>query len=128
MMEDEKLTSDLVASGRAMYAYLSVKSLFEKNPGKKEEYTSYIKKLPAMIKTNGLAQSLAFYCSKKGSHKEIYQVIDKWFRSEAKHLPFKVDQDFVQFIISCESDLYRFATMETLDLLNWMRRFANGLN
>jgi len=126
-MTKEKLTSNLVASGRAQYAYQSLNSLFIKKPNKRKEFISYINRLPAMIKTNGLAQSLAFYYSKTEEHKDIYNIIEKWFQTEAKHLPFQVETDFIEFIISCEANLYRFATMETLDLLNWMRRFAKGL-
>ena len=48
-----------IENGRAAYAYNAVDEFIQKHPDKKENYRSYIKRLPSIIQTNGLGQALA---------------------------------------------------------------------
>ena len=51
-----------IENDRAAYAYDLVANFVQQSsPDSQKEYRAYVKKLPAMIKTNGLGQTLAFY-------------------------------------------------------------------
>lgn len=113
-----------IEQGRAKYAFEVVKSV---NDNKlKKEYKSAAKKLPVLIKTNGLGQSLAFIKRRNDGYDKLYEQIGKWLQSEdAKQL---VQQgELVEQVIQLESPDYRQVTVETLALLNWIRRFVDGL-
>lgn len=120
-------TIEKLENGRAAYAFSTVESYINKNKSKKENqknYRSYIKKLPSIIQVNGLGQAMAFYYSKKSIHKDIYDQIDEWIK---KVFPEKGDQEFINWLINQDSMKYRQVTFEVLALLNWMRRFVEGM-
>lgn len=88
-------------------------------------YTSYIKKLPMLIKVNGLAAALAFVKSKmkpKNEYSLIYEQISQWLR-ETKN----VNSDLVEYLVSIDSREYRSAGNEIMSLLNWMKRFSEAM-
>jgi CRISPR-associated protein Cmr5 len=99
-----------------------------------KEFKAYVKKLPMLIKTNGLGGALAFvYSKKKDKGKEkaymlIYDYLQIWCR---EYTPVKWNADLAQkelmdAVIQLKSDHYRAAANEILSLMNWMRRFAEG--
>ncbi|PWA13085.1 type III-B CRISPR module-associated protein Cmr5 [Pueribacillus theae] len=116
----------LVESGRAKFAYDMVKQLMKNNNSKKEEVRSYIKRLPLMIQTNGLGQALAFYYSKEKEHQDIYKVISTWFSPKEKHTFITIDEELIYAITKMNRSTYRMITNEVIELLIWMRRFADG--
>lgn len=133
-----------IEQGRAEKAYKFAQTVKEvyfdksKNEDGKEakKYKSYVKKIPMMIKTNGLGASLAFVFSKqnkpdkpKNAYRWIYEQLTQWLTLESKITEsyFNKTGDLVQHIISKESSEYRAITVETLALFNWLRRFAEGL-
>lgn len=102
------------------------------------EYKSYAKRIPTMIKTNGLAETFAFVFSKISNKKSesgyayklLYEQITIWFKEESGVLPLpdlKKEEDLIKEIIKLDSPTYRAATKEVLSLFNWLRRFAEGL-
>lgn len=99
----------------------------------KESYKSVAKKLPVLIKTNGLGQTLAFMKSKRAKkdnpengYDKLYQQLGKWLQAESEN-QFIESGELVEKIILLNSSFIRQATVETLALLNWMRRFVDGL-
>jgi CRISPR-associated protein Cmr5 len=102
-----------------------------------KNYCSYVKKIPTMILSNGLGQTLAFVKAKseKGNAYDlIYKQLTEYIRSEhtiritpedKKELEEK--NDLVEWVISCNSSTYRYITQEILAFLNWLKRFAEGL-
>lgn len=124
-----------IEQGRAKYAFDAVNGI-SKNGSKKlkESYKSVAKKLPVQIKTNGLGQTLAFVKSKgkkeqqkeKNGYDKLYDQIGNWLQTkDAKRL---VPQgELVERVIQLPSPAYRQVTVETLALLNWIRRFVDGL-
>jgi len=98
------------------------------------EYKSYIRKIPMMIKTNGLGASLAFVRSKakdENAYKLIYKQIGDWLETEQKKYLFETADknatDLVDKIISLKSQEYRAVTIEVLAFIIWLRRFVDGL-
>lgn len=117
-----------IENGRADYAYNIVENTIQKNsPEKNSEYRSYIKKLPSIIQVNGLGQALAYYFSKKGEYKRIYDQIYGWLKINNKEYFPNENEEFVKAVINMDSKEYRVITMEVLALLNWMRRFVDGM-
>lgn len=121
--------------GRAKLAF-DMATIAAANQGKKKEYKQYAKKMPMMIKSNGLGASVAFAFS-KSKDKEgritawglLYNDIDAWLRADHKSLLGSISQEdrLVDVVISLNSSEYRAVTVETLAFLNWLRRFAEGL-
>ena len=121
-----------IEQGRAKQAYSDVLAAQTQLRDKAKEYKSYAKKLPMMIKTNGLGASIAFAQSKgrnKGNAWEVlYLQIESWLQKERSYLLGNyAKMDLAQAVVSLDSPQYRAVTVETLAYLNWLRRFAEGL-
>jgi len=97
-----------------------------------KNYRSYVKKIPTMILSNGLGQTLAFIKSKseKGNAYElIYEQLTEYMRSPyTTRMQMPEDKkELIDWVISCDSEKYRYITQEILAFLNWLKRFAEGL-
>jgi len=100
-----------------------------------KRYSSYIKKTPTLIQTNGLGNTLAFYKSKFGTEREeelsadkrayklIYDHINGWFKKR-----FRKSENIVEWIISEKTSSIEVfqVTKEIIALLNWMKRFSEA--
>lgn len=124
--------------GRAAKAFEFVQNAQSQLPEKnRPAYKAYVKKLPMLIKTNGLGAAYAFVLSKQDNspskkgyaYKLIYDQTKEWLESENKKflLRGKENQDLVKTLTELNSHEYRAVTVEVLALLNWLRRFAEGL-
>jgi len=121
--------------GRAEFAYKCVEKaieIFKDNSKKQKEYKSYARKIPTMILSNGLGQTLAFIKAKseKGNAYDlIYQQLTEYMKSDhtARIKMPQEKNDLVEWVISCNSSTYRYVTQEILAFLNWLKRFAEGL-
>ena len=119
--------------GRAEFAYKCVKEALGNFDDKKQgEYRSYSRKIPTMILTNGLGQTLAFAKAKAengNAYELLYNQITDYLKSEnTTRIKMPPDQnELVEWVISCESKEYRFITQELLAFLNWLKRFAEGM-
>ncbi len=113
--------------GRAEYAYKCA----EKGKDYGSDYKSYVKKIPMLIKTNGLGATMAFVFSKsKGKDDNayglIYKQVSDWVSKEKELLNFE-NHNFAKKLTEIDSAEYRFITIEVLALFNWLRRFTEGL-
>lgn len=115
--------------GRAAFAYECAQ--IGSGIDKPKEYKSYVKKLPILVKTNGLGQTLAFYKSKAKDKKNntyalIYKQIGEWLKQNG-NIDLKEGDDLVQIIIQLETPIYRAITIELIAFAKWLSRFADGL-
>ncbi|MDE0630573.1 MAG: type III-B CRISPR module-associated protein Cmr5 [Caldilineaceae bacterium] len=125
-MSQSPTTRKGIEQGRAKYAFEAVKRMNEDTLKKQKEYKSAAKKLPVLIKTNGLGQSLAFIKKRNDGYDKLYEQLGDWLQIEdAKQLVPK--GELVEQVIQLQSPVYRQVTVETLALLNWVRRFVDGL-
>jgi CRISPR-associated protein Cmr5 len=137
-----------IEQGRAAYAYQCAKEGSELSEDKiRKAYKSYVKKIPMLIKTNGLGATMAFIFSKKKNKTDksdyaywkIYEQLDIWLRSE-DHGQFSNIFNFIPLtdnngnrielsdaIIGLNSNQYRMVTNELIALFTWLRRYAEGL-
>ena len=121
-----------IEQGRAKFAYKCAEQ-----GSKSKEYKSYAKKIPMMIKTNGLGATFAFMYSKKNkSGKEktymlIGEDVTAWLKKSGTNLygidKVKKFEDLVVKTVELNSSQYRALTIEVLAFFNWLRRFAEGL-
>lgn len=94
----------------------------------KKEYGSLARKVPSLILTNGLGQTLAFLKAKgkndpADEHEVLLGHISKWLRMQ-----LSLDSsDVLDWIVNrADSRDYRLATMEALAFLHWLKRFAEA--
>jgi len=147
-MQKKEGRMQTIAAGRARYAWECAKEGVRIAEGKEIDgqkyndkmYGSYIKRLPELIKTNGLGAALAFVFSKRHKNPEkeknaydlIYYQIQKWLeKPQNAHLWGKSltsGNDLIEKIVTCKSPEYRALTIEVMALLSWIRRFVEGLS
>lgn len=109
---------------RASFAFRSAEE--GKNSKKPSEYKSYVKKVPMLIKNNGLGATFAFIKEKGGTYNVIYKHTEEWiFQNELFDL--SESNSLREFILACDSNEYRALTKEVLAYFSWLRRFAGGL-
>jgi len=97
-----------------------------------QKYRSLVRSFPAMILSNGYGLAIAFlYSKKKGKesqiqseHGQLYKHINDWL-TEQKFLS-EDKKDLMKNIAESDKDTYRLLESETLALLEWLKRFAEG--
>jgi len=134
-MPDKICHQKSIERSRAKYAYECAENA--NRIDKKKEYESYVKKIPMLIKSNGLAPTLAFIkaksteeTSKAGyAYHLIYSQLNEWLKNEPKEILNEKlrDSDLIKAILELNSDEYRAVTNEVLSFLTWLKRFAEGL-
>ncbi|SFR15899.1 type III-B CRISPR module-associated protein Cmr5 [Desulfoscipio geothermicus] len=123
-----------IEQGRAIFAYDKVNEAKEKfaeneKEGKKNQskYKAYTKKIPMLIKNNGLGATFAFIKAKgEPSYQLIYEQVGQWLERYDGET-FGKGKDLAGVLVSLPSPEYRAMTGEVLALFNWMRRYAEGL-
>jgi CRISPR-associated protein Cmr5 len=126
-MSKDSIIRDLEKQ-RAEFAYEKVEEFINENSEdskKLKEYKSYVKKIPSLIQTNGLAATFAFMYSKKGTYEVIYKQVEKWLKEERKIK--KDEEELIRWMINLTSPEYRRVTNEVMGLFVWLRRFAEGM-
>lgn len=123
--------------GRAKHAYGAATAIATSTSIKdkdKKEYKSYTKKVPMLIKTNGLGATLAFMKAKGKAYQLILNSIENWLKEDIKFSAIvkeikgdDLGDDLMGKIVNCDSNCYRALTIEILAYLNWLKRFADGL-
>ncbi len=97
----------------------------------KKEYRSNALKLPSLILTNGLGQTLAFLKSKgkrdlSKSEEKVYRDIEDWLKRPGVINWGTAQGELIERIMKINSDKYRLVTTETLAFINWLKRFADA--
>lgn len=126
-------------SGRAQHAYLAVEKAVS-DASKTKEFVAGAKKLPMMIKVNGLLPALLFADTKSQFHQLPQQVMawltDKDGGSPVKQYFVNVGGDastqtgfdrYIAELTGFDSYKYRQVTVEAQRYLAWVRRFADAL-
>ena len=115
---------------RAKYAYEKVSEINKKNINK--NYLSLVRSFPIMIHNNGYASAIALLYSKKkinginedNEYMQLYKHISEWLIENQKIIS-KVD--LMESITSKTNEEYKRLSNETMALLIWLKRFAEGM-
>ena len=109
---------------RASHSHNEVREIIKKHSKKTEEFKSYANAFAPMILMNGLGQASAFYLSKDGMHKELYNLLSRWFTKEGR--PYAGKENLMDGITQGDRQQYLLAQAEALLLLDWVKNFANA--
>ncbi len=120
----------------AKKAFEYVKEVKNEHKDVEGKYLSYVKKFPVMIKTNGLLAALSFEYAKSngdnwkenGGEKKAHGLLLNhiarfWGYENDESSNFQLIKDMVKW----DSLTVIRKTDEIINLLNWMRRFAEGM-
>lgn len=120
-----------IEQGRAIFAYRCVDEVCTMEKKIQREYKSYAKRIPTMIKNNGLGPALAFVYAKgepdangNNAYTILYRNIDERLKEE-KFL--QKDDKLIEYILKIDSTRYREISNEVLALFTWLRRFVDGM-
>ncbi len=122
-----------VANKKAYWAYKQVNEYVQKaTKEQKKNFRSYVKRLPSLMQDNGMANAIAFVFSKRKSDDRfdawnyLYNILLEWLRDYYK-MVFVKDNDLMKTVLELNSFEYKFVYDELISILNWLRRFAEGL-
>ncbi|AKA67811.1 type III-B CRISPR module-associated protein Cmr5 [Clostridium scatologenes] len=112
--------------------YLNMDNINEINRNKVK---SYCRKLPVLIKTNGLLSALSFIKGKvkKENEKEkneyfyIYSWIESWLNYIEYTDKSNLHNDIIEKIINANSASYRIYTKEAIEISVWYKRHAEAM-
>lgn len=102
---------------RALRAFQLVTSVGEET---RDKYKSHVKSIPALIQSNGLGQTLAFFKSKSD-----YRLIYDHLQQNLKDTGI-IREDALKEIMDMDIRKYMWASAETLRFVNWLRRFVDS--
>ena len=129
--EEDMVKRQETEKSRASFAYKQ--ALKGCNDGDKDgkEFSQLTRKIPMMVKTNGLSETLAFMYSKQGKHGVILNSIEEWLMHHDNkiHLVLQntIGENLVQKITELDTSAYRTVTIETMGYLQWLSRFSEGI-
>ncbi len=122
---------------RAKQAWDDIQSVINRSDEFKKKYGSLARKVPMLVLTNGLGQTLAFLVSKaklkeapqkRGADAqasgEVFKHLSVWTMSQLA--PSAGNQDLLRWVLNNDSAAYRRATVEALAYLMWLKRFAEA--
>jgi CRISPR-associated protein Cmr5 len=116
----DQVSVQTLENNRAKFAFEMVQAVTQS----KDAYKSWSKKIPVLIKTNGLGQTLAFMKSRKKPETDLmFDKIEEWLVSKNE---LQAQDDILKKITEIDSATYRRWTREVIALFNWVRRFAEG--
>jgi CRISPR-associated protein Cmr5 len=120
-----------IAQIRSAFALEQVQNLV----GDRKEFGNLVKGLPAMILQNGFGQSLAFLLAKGTDKKgafdpnskyfQAFQIIVKWL-SKHQVLSGGRPEGAIKEISTISQSQYLMAQTEALEILEWVKRYANA--
>lgn len=126
---EQPTTRKKLEQGRAAHAFDSVNAAKRALKDKAVEYKAYSKKLPMLIKVNGLGAALAFMIAKghkSDAWKILYQNIEDWLLEDHKQLISFEEDRLLKELWKSDSTTYRTVTYEVLAYLSWVKRFVDS--
>jgi CRISPR-associated protein Cmr5 len=114
---------------RAKRAWEDIQGVTNRAEDFKKKYGSLARKVPMLVLTNGLGQTLAFLRSKgkddqSDEHNVLCRHLSAWTLSQIA--PNAKDGDLLKWLLDNDSAAYRRATTEALAYLLWLKRFAEA--
>jgi len=129
-----KKTMQTLDQERAAFAWGCVSKAREKAEVDYESYTNLAKSAPALIMSNGLMPTLAFfeqkYDEKKGKNlhaRELNNALLYWLAEHVSDSKAHDYKDVMRSLHNANSTQYLHATEEALEILRWIRQFAPTL-
>ncbi len=109
---------------RAQQAWNDIQSVVKRSDDFKKKYGSLARRVPMLVLTNGLGQTLAFLRAKGNEHTTLLEHLSTWTMSQVA--PGASERDLLTWVLNNDSAAYRRATAEALAYLTWLKRFAEA--
>ncbi len=114
---------------RAKRAWADIQSVVNCPDDFKKKYGSLARRVPMLVLTNGLGQTLAFLRAKgkndpSDEHNVLFNHLSAWTMSQVA--PNAGNQNLLDWVLQSDSVAYRRATAEALAYLVWLKRFAEA--
>lgn len=117
------------------FTFAEIGNKKQKDTKNKFNYSAAVQELPSMIRMNGLRATMAFFYSKEGQHRMVFENVRDWFNDDdepTKFMRAKLQASpenikpagFMKILLELTDDEYRIVQAETLTLANWMIRFV----
>lgn len=121
------------------FTFAEIGNKKQKDTKNKFNYSAAVQELPSMIRMNGLRAAMAFFYSKEGQHRMVFENVRDWFNDEDEPTKFmraklqaspenQEPAGFMKILLELSDDEYRIAQAEVLKLANWMIRFVKTDN
>lgn len=124
-------TVQTLEQDRAASAWKNIEDVekdYGNNEKGKKEYGSLVRGLPAMILSDGLAQTLAFLLAKSKSGESKSHTLAYKQLSDYVCQRLDANPDLLKWVLEQSSGDYRRAATEALAYLHWLKRFAEAKN
>lgn len=122
------MPTNQVQSGRAAHAFAQVSRGYERAGADAKEYAASCKKLPMLIKINGLVPALLFAREKKQFGSKEYsleEAVMSWLRDAGSPVSQLLQgKSDIGDLTGLTSRQYRLVTAEVQRYLSWVKRFA----
>lgn len=117
-----------LAQLRAQHALAVITKLANQNPSTYGNYVSYVKALPANVRSLGLGQALAFALAKcEGDRKKpyglLYEHVADWICQRRIYPGANVTTLMTELTGGTQTQ-YLHAQIETMAYLEWLKKFA----
>ncbi len=114
---------------RAKRAWSDIQSVVSRADDFRKKYGSLARKVPMLVLTNGLGQTLAFLRAKgkddpSDEHNILFGHLSAWTMSQVA--ASAGNQNLLDWVLNNDSAAYRHATTEALAYLMWLKRFAEA--
>ena len=133
----------MIEKERAAFALQRVEDLISEDAVRKNGYTgkeikSYVRRLPAMIRTNGFGQAMAFFYARRQKYPAygaVYKAVEDWLCGQggiygtatpAQGL-MPSSAALMKAITEGDQTRYLRAQAETRALMMWVKKFAEAL-
>jgi CRISPR-associated protein Cmr5 len=121
-------TTHSLAQQRAQHALAAITKLAAQKPPAYGNYLSYVKALPANVRSLGLGQAMAFALAKcEGDltrpYGLLYSHVADWVCKRPIYTG-ATPQNFMQKLTEGKQDEYLKAQIETMAYLEWLKKFA----
>jgi len=100
----------------------------KKSKNDQKEYRTAIRRLPAMILTSGLGQTVAFHLSKDEGkpHYEIIKNLSRALKGLRGITNIETPEKLIEKIMDADHETYILLSNEALKYATWLKRFAEA--
>lgn len=122
----EKTHRNTLEQGRALHAYNAAQKGIKDF---KKDYLSFVNDMPMLIKTNGLGAAIAFATYKNKASMLVYEQLKDWLTEKDPKglIELKANERLSGKLTEINSTEYKAVTIEVMAWLNWLRKFAKGI-
>lgn len=110
---------------QARAAWNWVEAATKENKKFRDRYATLARKLPGYVQVSGLGQTMAFLYAKgdkPGAEQTMRDQIGGYLQKQLD----RRDRGVMNMIVELDPDTYRRATRELMQVLDWLKRFAEG--